>query len=127
MTYQLNFDGSAKPNPGKLTSAYIIRDSDGNVVFSETIKGGDGSSNVAEYIGLFKGLQKAVELGCKHIKIIGDSELIIKQVRGEYRCNKPRLISYRDKIRDVLKEFHTSELIHVKRKYNKDADQMCRR
>ena len=129
-TYVLNFDGSSKPNPGMMTSGYILRDGDTTVV-SETISGGEGTSNVAEYIGLYEGLKKALELGCKHIKIIGDSEVVIKQIlgpeRGGYKCNKPRLQSYRDKVRILLGKFHTYEMIHVLRKNNKDADRLCRK
>lgn len=128
-TYTLNFDGSSKPNPGIMTSAYIIHDGD-NIVKSETISGGEGTSNVAEYIGLFEGIKTALELGCKHITIVGDSELVIKQILGSknggYKCNKPRLKSYRDKIRTLLMKFHTYEIMHVLRKNNKDADKLCR-
>lgn len=126
-TYTLNFDGSSKPNPGEMTSAYIIKDDDDNVIFSETLNGGHGTSNIAEYIGLYKGLEKAVSIGIKHIKIIGDSELVINQVNGNFRCNKPKLLHYRDKINELIKNFHTFSLTQVLRKFNKDADKMCRR
>ncbi|MEA2081082.1 MAG: ribonuclease HI family protein, partial [Pseudomonadota bacterium] len=112
VTYTLNFDGSCKPNPGIMTSAFIIRDGD-RVVFSNTISGGEGTSNVAEYIGIYEGIKKALELGCKHIKIIGDSELVFNQVTGKHRCNKPKLLHYRNQIQEMLKEFYTYELTHV--------------
>jgi len=126
-TYTIHFDGSSKPNPGIMTSAYIIKDDDEKNIFSETIQGGDGTSKLAEYIGLYHGVKKASELGCKHIKIVGDSELIINQVLGKYKCKKPKLLYYRDKIKDLLlTKFFTWELWHVLRKYNKEADKLTR-
>lgn len=124
----LHFDGSSKPNPGIMTSGYIIKDYyDENVLFSETISNGaDGTSNEAEYIGLLSGIKKALELGIKHIKIIGDSELVIFQVTGKYRCKKPHLLKYRDEIQILLKKFHTYDIKHVLRKHNKEADKLTR-
>jgi len=124
----LNFDGSSKPNPGIMTSGYIIKDyHDDGVLFSETISNGaKGTSNEAEYIGLLSGIKKALELGVKHIKIIGDSELVIFQVTGKYKCKKPHLLKYRDEIQILLKKFHTYDIQHVLRKHNKEADKLTR-
>jgi ribonuclease HI len=127
ITYTIHFDGSSKPNPGIMTSAYIISDDDNKLVTSETIQGGDGTSNLAEYIGLFEGLTDALKIGCKHIKVFGDSELIINQVLGKFKCKKPTLKVYRNKIQELLKQFYTYELSHVSRNLNKEADAMCRK
>lgn len=125
-TVYLSFDGSSKPNPGEMTSAYVIRDENNKMIHSETIQGGQGTSNEAEYIGLYQGLRKVVEMGYKHIKIQGDSQLVIFQVNGQFKCRKAKLVAYRDKILQLLKEFHTYELTHVKREFNKEADKLCR-
>jgi len=125
-TMILNFDGSSKPNPGEMTSAYVIRDTNNKLIHSETIKGGHGTSNVAEYIGLYEGLKKAVEKGYKHVKIYGDSELVIFQITGKYKCKKATLKPYRDKILELLKQLHTYEITQVLRKFNKEADGLCR-
>ena len=126
-TYTINFDGSSKPNPGIMTSAYLIKDDDGKVIMSEVISGyGEGTSNLAEYIALFHGVKKANELGYKHIKIIGDSELIINQVTQKFKCKKPTLLYYRNKIIELLTNFYTWDITHVLRKYNKEADKLCR-
>lgn len=128
ITYTIHFDGSCKPNPGVMTSAYIIKDNNKKILFSETIHGyGEGTSNLAEYIGLYKGVKKASELDYKHIKIIGDSELIVNQVLGKYKCKKPNLLYYRNKIKELLlTKFFTWEIVHVLRKYNKEADKLTR-
>jgi ribonuclease HI len=110
-----------------MTSSYLIHDQDGNLIASETINGGDGTSNQAEYIGLLYGVEQAIRFGVKHVKIIGDSELIINQVKGNYKCKNANLIIYRDRIQQLLKDFFwTHELNHVNRKLNKQADKLCR-
>ena len=125
-TVIINFDGSSKPNPGEMTSAYVIRDINHKLIHSQTIVGGHGTSNEAEYIGLYEGLKKTVKLGYKHVKIYGDSQLIIFQVAGKFKCKKARLIAWRDKVLELLEQVHTYELTHVKRKFNKEADALCR-
>jgi len=125
--YKISFDGSAKPNPGRMTSAYVIRNIHSDFIFSETIEStGEGTSNLAEYIGLYNAVKKALEIGCRYVKIFGDSELIINQVNGKFKCNKPTLIYYRNKIQEILPQFHTYELTHVPRAQNKEADRLCR-
>ena len=126
-TYTLHFDGSSKPNPGEMTSSYLIHDDDEKLLDSATIKGGQGTSNKAEYIGLYEGVKKAVELGIKHIEIFGDSELIINQVNGNFRCKKASLKYYRDEIQKLTTSFHTCVITHVPRNKNKKADKLCRK
>ncbi len=126
-TYTLHFDGSSKPNPGEMTSGYLIQDDDGHIISSQTIKGGEGTSNKAEYIGLYEGIKKAVNLGIKHIEIFGDSQLVINQVNGNFRCKKASLKYYRDKIQKLVTNFHTCVITHVPRNKNKKADKLCRK
>ncbi len=127
VTYTLHFDGSSKPNPGEMTSGYLITDPDGSIIASETIKGGQGTSNKAEYIGLYQGVKKAVAIGVKHIEIFGDSQLVVNQVNGNFRCKKAGLKYYRDEIQKLTTNFHTFVITHVPRKQNKQADKLCRK
>lgn len=126
LTYTIHFDGSSRPNPGIMTAGYVIQDDDKKVITSASISGGDGTSNEAEYIGLLSGILKALELGFKHVKIFGDSQLIVNQVLGKFKCKKPRLIKYRDEIQTLLKKFYTYELTQVPRNQNKEADKLTR-
>ena len=126
-TVILNFDGSSKPNPGEMTSAYVIRDINNKLINSQSIMGGHGTSNEAEYIGLYEGLKKVVEMGYKHIEIYGDSQLVIFQVAGKFKCKKARLAAWRDKVLGLLEQIHTYKLEHVSRKFNKEADSLCRK
>lgn len=109
-----------------MTSAYVIHNDDDKVLTSSTVNGGDGTSNEAEYIGLLEGIKRAQELGLMHVKIFGDSQLIVNQVLGKFKCKKPRLIKYRDEIQALLKKFYTYELTQVPRSENKQADKLTR-
>jgi ribonuclease HI len=126
ITYTIHFDGSSRPNPGMMTAGYVIQDDDKKVITSASVSGGEGTSNEAEYIGLLSGILKALELGLKHVQIFGDSQLIINQVLGKFKCKKPRLIQYRDEIQALLKKFYTYELAQVPRNQNKQADKLTR-
>jgi ribonuclease HI len=125
-TYTLHFDGSSKPNPGDMTSSFLIHDDEGKCIASQSIMGGEGTSNKAEYIGLFEGVKKAVELGIKHIEIFGDSQLVINQVKGNFRCKKAAMKYYCDEIQKLTSSFHTCTLTHIPRNKNKKADKLTR-
>ena len=76
------------------------------------------SNNIAEYESLLLGLHLLKKLGATRINVYGDSELVIKQVNGEYNTNHPRLRAYRNDVMDLLKTFEESKLIFVPRKRN---------
>jgi ribonuclease HI len=109
-----------------MTSGYIIHDDSERVLSSASVQGGDGTSNEAEYIGLLEGIRKAQALGLMHVKIFGDSQLIVNQVLGIFKCKKPKLLKYRNEIQTLLKKFYTYELTQVPRNQNKQADKLTR-
>ena len=74
------------------------------------------SNNIAEYESLLLGLCLLKNLGAKRINVYGDSELIIRQVNGEYNTNHPRLRAYRNDVMELLKTFEESKLMFVPRK-----------
>ena len=76
------------------------------------------SNNIVEYESLLLGLHLLKRLGAKRIKVHGDSELIIRQVNGEYNANQPRLRAHQNDVMDLLKTFEESKLIFVPRKRN---------
>ncbi len=85
MRLTVNVDGGARGNPGPAAIAIVVRDEEGEVIHeaSETI--GRATNNVAEYRALLLGIERAKQLGATEVDLVGDSELIVKQVRGEYR------------------------------------------
>ena len=91
MSYLLQFDGLASPNPGQATAGAVLFSPEGKVVFELAEYLGIQTNNYAEYMGLLIGLRLAKEKNIRHIKIEGDSNLVIQQVRGLWRVKEPRL------------------------------------
>lgn len=83
---------------------------------------GKGTSNIAEYRALIAGLQGSLKIGVDVIHIIGDSQLIIKQVLGAFKANKPELKKHRDFVLELLEQFEDFTIKWVPRRENKRAD-----
>src|SRR5712672_1343141 len=95
-TLTLQFDGGSRGNPGPAGIGVVLRAADGTPLVTLGRFIGRATNNVAEYRALITGLEKARELGAKKIRIRGDSELVIKQMRGEYRVKSLELKSLFD-------------------------------
>src|SRR3954467_12566452 len=87
----IEFDGGSRGNPGPAGIGVVLRAADDTPIVTLGRFIGRATNNVAEYTALVTGLQKAKELGAKNIQIRGDSELVIKQMKGEYRVKHPDL------------------------------------
>jgi ribonuclease HI len=100
----------------------VVSDADGEVVYEahETI--GRATNNVAEYRALIFGIEKAAELGATELELVGDSELVVKQVRGEYRVKDAGLKPLHSAAQKALGNFAEWEIRHVKRERNAEAD-----
>src|ERR1700757_3835490 len=84
-------DGGARGNPGPAAFAYVLEADDGTVLAAHGERIGVATNNVAEYRGLVAGLEKAAELGLGEVEVVSDSELLVKQMRGEYRVKNEAL------------------------------------
>jgi len=122
MSYLLQFDGLAAPNPGQATAGAVLFSPEGKVVFELAEYLGIQTNNYAEYMGLLIGLRLAKEKGIKDIRIEGDSNLVIQQVRGLWRVKEPRLKPLFETIMKLLIDFKVESIEHVYREYNKAAD-----
>ena len=91
MTVRLFTDGGARGNPGPAAFAYVLEADDGTVLAAHGEAIGVATNNVAEYSGLIAGLEKAVELAVSELEVVSDSELMVKQMRGEYRVKNEAL------------------------------------
>jgi len=118
----VHVDGGARGNPGPAAIAAVVTDSDGQVVHEahETI--GRATNNVAEYRALIFGIERAAELGATELELVGDSELIVKQVRGEYRVKDAGLKPLHSAAQQALASFAEWQIRHVKREANAEAD-----
>lgn len=120
----LNTDGGARGNPGPAAIGITIRTlgEEPIVKYKEAI--GEATNNVAEYKALVKGLELALEKDIKDIECVLDSELVVKQINGIYRVKDGGLKLLHEKATNLLKEFNTFVVRHVKRKENADADKL---
>lgn len=122
--YILYTDGAARGNPGPAGAGAYICTEDGEVVAEIAEYLGETTNNVAEYKGLIFGLRKLVELGAKDIEVRADSELMVKQLKGEYRVKHPNLIPLYREAKDLLKRIPSFTIKHVRREMNPDADRL---
>jgi len=118
------FDGAARGNPGPAAVGYVVVTEGGIVAEGgETI--GRATNNQAEYAALVRALSVAADHGFDEVVVRGDSELVVKQVRGEYDVNDPQLREYRVQVRELLTGFSDWSLSHVPRDINDRADQLA--
>ena len=120
-------DGCCKGNPGPAGIGVVIKDSRKKILkeLSEYI--GEATNNIAEYSALIRGLQEAGVLGAEDIKIFMDSELVVKQLSGEYRVKDDGMKELFRQTLDVLKNFKSFEIKHIDRSKNKEADSLANR
>ena len=104
MKARLSTDGGARGNPGPAAYAYVLEAEDGTVLAAESSAIGVATNNVAEYRALVAGLAKAVELAVGEVEVLSDSELMVKQMRGEYRVKNEALRELYDDEIDFLHE-----------------------
>jgi ribonuclease HI len=120
----INIDGAARGNPGPAAFAYVIV-RDGQLVCEEAGCLGLTTNNLAEYTALVRALERAVELGGKHLLIRSDSELLVKQMNGVYRVKNPQLKVLHDQATRLRDQFASVSVVHVRREENKHADRLC--
>lgn len=118
----VNVDGGARRNPGPAAIAAIVRDSNG-VILDEYSKAiGEATNNEAEYHAVLLGIERARKLGASELHLIGDSELVVRQVRGEYKVKQAHLRGLRAAVLEALEVFERWEIRNVPREQNADAD-----
>ena len=118
----INTDGGARGNPGPGACGAVVKDQTGHVVRREGKFLGVCTNNEAEYHGLILGLETALELGADCLEVNMDSELVVKQLRGEYRVKEPRLAELYAKTKALEQKFSEVRYFAVKREKNKEAD-----
>jgi len=118
------FDGASRGNPGPASVGYVLVDDSGIVTEGgETI--GTATNNQAEYEALIRAVEVARDYGFDDVHIRGDSELIVKQVRGEWDTNDPELREHRIQVRELLTDFDDWQIEHVPREINDRADELA--
>jgi probable phosphoglycerate mutase len=121
----LQFDGGSRGNPGPSGVGVVLSAEDETPLVTLGRYIGRATNNVAEYRGLITALQEAKKLGARKVIIRGDSELIIKQMKGEYKVRHPQLKPLYDEARRLLREFEAHKIEHNLRHKNELADKLA--
>lgn len=118
------FDGASRGNPGPAAAGWVVVTADG-VVTEGGDRIGKATNNQAEYAALVRSLEVAAEYGFDEVDVRGDSELVVKQVRGEWDANDPTLRERRVRVRELLDRFDRWSIEHVPREINDRADDLA--
>jgi ribonuclease HI len=120
----VNVDGGARGNPGPAAIAAVITSPNGEVIEERGERIGSATNNVAEYRALLLGLERAQALGAAEVELIGDSELIVRQVEGEYKVKDEDLRRLNAQVVKALGRFDRWSIRHVRREDNEAADRL---
>jgi ribonuclease HI len=123
--YRMNIDGAARGNPGPAAYGVVIRDGRGEVVARLKKYIGRMTNNVAEYYGLIAALDYAHSHGVKAVRIESDSELMVKQIRGQYKVKSEDLRPLFERAQKMAQGFETFRIDHVYREQNREADALA--
>ena len=120
----IHTDGGARGNPGPAGLGVYITDPDGNVVMEHSRYLGEKTNNQAEYLAVVDALEHATQLGADEVDLFLDSELVVKQLHGEYRVKNKGLAPLFVRVWNLSTGFKKVRYTHVRRERNKDADRL---
>jgi ribonuclease HI len=118
----VNVDGGARGNPGPAAIAAVASSPEGELLEERRERIGLATNNVAEYRALLLGIELADSYGASEVELVGDSELIVRQVNGEYRVKDAALRELNDRVQAALQGFDRWSIRHVRRDENAAAD-----
>jgi ribonuclease HI len=121
---RLSTDGGARGNPGPAAYAYVLEAEDGTVLDARGEPIGVATNNVAEYRALVEGLRRALEAGVEELTVVSDSELLVKQMRGEYRVKNAALRELSAQAAALARRIGRVEYTAVRREHNELADRL---
>lgn len=126
MILQTNSDGGARGNPGPGAIGVVVRNEDEILVKYSQMVGSFVTNNIAEYEGIIKALSLAKKSGATDLTCYLDSELVVKQLTGEYRVKNPKLLQLFLKVQKLQENFEKIKYVHVRRgdKFQEIADEL---
>lgn len=127
MKVVMNFDGSCNSSTVGRTGVGVVIKKDGEIIKELSERMGNGTNNTAEYHALIRGLEEARLLGAEEVEARGDSELVIKQVKGEYRVKKEHLKAMHERACELAGMFKKVDFQWVPREQNKRADALAQK
>lgn len=120
-----HIDGGARGNPGPAGYGVVITDQAGGKVAALSEYLGHQTNNYAEYNGLLAALEYALQHGHKALKVVADSELLVKQIRGEYKVKSPNLAELHRRAKEMIAGLEWFSIQHVLRGGNQEADRLA--
>lgn len=123
--YQANIDGGSRGNPGPAAYGVVVRDARGEIVAQLKKYIGQNTNNVAEYYGLIAALDYAQTHGIRALRIASDSELLVKQMRGQYKVKSADLRPLFERARKMAQSLDSFRIDHVYREQNREADALA--
>jgi len=123
--FTANVDGGARGNPGPAGYGVYLRDPSGAAIKQLSEYLGHRTNNAAEYSALLAALEYAVAHGIRALKVISDSELMVKQMKGQYRVSSPDLKPLYEKARSLVRQLDKFSIEHVLRGKNQHADRLA--
>jgi ribonuclease HI len=121
-TVKANIDGGARGNPGPSAYGVVVRNAKGEIIAELSDYLGNQTNNFAEYSGLLAALEYAVKENHLSFKVFSDSELLVKQMKGQYRVKSPGLLELYERARALVRKLQHFSIEHVLREYNREAD-----
>jgi ribonuclease HI len=122
--WSLHFDGASRGNPGPSSYGFVLQ-STTNATIEDNQAIGETTNNCAEYEALIAGLERALDQGITRLNVYGDSQLIIKQVRGDWAVNDHKMQERHSTVKDLLKDFERVDFSHKPREANERADELA--
>lgn len=122
MKLVINVDGGARGNPGPAAIGVVVSDADGNVLDELAEPIGHATNNVAEYRAVLRGIEWARGLGASELEIVGDSELVARQLTGAYKVKHPSMKPLYEEAITALRAFDRWSIRTVPREENAGAD-----
>jgi ribonuclease HI len=120
----VNVDGGARGNPGPAAIGVVVQAPEGDVLEERGERIGEATNNVAEYRALLAGIERAAALGASELELVGDSELVVRQVKGEYKVKDATLRELHAEATRALRRFERWSIRHVRREQNAEADRL---
>ena len=121
----IHTDGVSRGNPGQAAIGGIIRDGRGRLVASISQSIGWATNNQAEYRAIIYVLEKILPLDADEIELRSDSELVVKQIKGQYRVKKESLRSLYERVKQLQGNLKVFRIKHIPRQYNREADKLA--
>jgi ribonuclease HI len=121
---RLSTDGGSRGNPGPAAYGYVLESDDGHVLDARGEPIGTATNNVAEYRGLIAGLESAVQRGVEELEVVSDSELLVRQMLGEYKVKNETLRELQREAAELASQLSRVTYTAVRRAHNELADRL---